>query len=385
MTVPGPAPATGVVTRVRAALAGVGGVLGILIGIYADEARAVLAWAGVHAVAPAGVALLAAGAGFGLGWWGGSRAGTGGRGAGPVVVEGSFEISADDFDVDLPADHMVFGRRLRYLERATASRDLVVLLHGLGTDASEFRPYMASARPHTVALTAFGHHPEEARDARYRPIGLATHTELVGGAIRALARRHPGKRLVLVGFSYGADTVLRLAERWAESPEQRPALAGVLLLDPNMNRSTLPVTRALAGLDLSDPAAALRGIVAGTRDLDAFGNFCDYLHRIAGKDLAQVCRYAGEVWEDTEEVGSYERFVRRCERLKSVCGGPVRIHFSTRFETHFNDLVAHARRRGVRGVFDLRRTDHFALCAEPALRAQVEALVAGSPAPAPEG
>ncbi|MFE2553305.1 alpha/beta fold hydrolase [Streptomyces sp. NPDC059355] len=368
----------------RAALAGVGGVLGILIGIYADEARAVLAWVGAHAVAPAGVALLASGVGFGLGWWGG-RAGSGGRDAGSAVVEGSFEISADDFDVDLPADHMVFGRRLRYLERATASRDLVVLLHGLGTDASEFRPYMASARPHTVALTTFGHHPEEARDARYRPIGLATHTELIAGAIRALSRRHPGKRLVLVGFSYGADTVLRLAERWAERPEQRPAFAGVLLLDPNMNRSTLPVTRALAGLDLSDPAAALRGIVAGTRDLDAFANFCDYLHRIAGKDLAQVCRYAGEVWEDAEEVGSYERFVRRCERLRSVCGGPVRIHFSTRFETHFNDLVAHARRHGVRGVFDLRRIDHFVLCAEPALRPQVEALVAGSPAPAPEG
>ncbi|MGO4457971.1 hypothetical protein AB4039_11780 [Streptomyces sp. M-16] len=187
----------------RAALAGIGGALGILIGIYADEARAVLAWVGVHAVAPAGVALLAAGAGFGLGWWGGSRAGWGGRDAGSVVVEGAFEISADDFDVDLPADHMVFGRRLRHLERATASRDLVVLLHGLGTDASEFRPYMASARPHTVALTAFGHHPEEARDARYRPIGLTTHTELIAGAIRALARRHPGKRLVLGGSRTG--------------------------------------------------------------------------------------------------------------------------------------------------------------------------------------
>ncbi|MFD9412034.1 hypothetical protein ACFWBN_34180 [Streptomyces sp. NPDC059989] len=84
-------------------------------------------------------------------------------------------------------------------------------------------------------------------------------------------------------------------------------------------------------------------------------------------------------------MGSYERFVRRCERLRAVCGGPVRIHFSTRFETHFNDLVAHARRHGVRGMFDLRRTDHFALCAEPVLRPQVEALVAGSPAPAPEG
>lgn len=127
-----------------------------------------------------------------------------------------------------------------------------------------------------------------------------------------------------------------------------------------MNRSALPVTRALAGLDLSDPAAALRGIVSGTRDLDSFANLCGYLHRIAGKDLAQVCRHAGDVWEDTEEVGAYERFVRRCERLKSVHGGPVRIHFSTRFETHFNDLVAHARRAW--GAGDVRPAADRSLC-----------------------
>lgn len=47
----------------------------------------------------------------------------------------------------------MIGRQLGYLERRTESPDLIVLLHGPGLDADDFRPSMNVARQHTGART----------------------------------------------------------------------------------------------------------------------------------------------------------------------------------------------------------------------------------------
>ncbi|MGW4690120.1 alpha/beta fold hydrolase [Streptomyces sp. NPDC004244] len=359
-------------TRWKGPLAAAGGGASLLVGIYSDEARAMLAWTWTRVAA--GGTLIAAGvaAVFCTAWWARGRVERRRETQREVTLQ-SFEIRADDFDGDLPSDQAVIGRELRYLERRTSSTHLVVLLHGLGLDAEDFRPYMNRARQHTVAITAFGHNADEARDHRYGPIGLATHADLINGAINNLCRQYPNKKLTLVGFSVGADMLFRLAALWTAYPDRKPKVAAALLLDPNINHSTMIITGSVAQMNPDDPLAELKRIANTPRSPVEFQNVCEYLHKITEKDLHQVQRYASELWTDWEPEGRYDLFFRRFDQLQAL-SGIVKVFFSTHFERHFNDVVGLARQRGVRRVFDLRRVDHFELCKETFLVREVDAL-----------
>ncbi|MBT2406560.1 MULTISPECIES: hypothetical protein [unclassified Streptomyces] len=360
------------VSRRRAVIAGAGGLGSLLIGIYSDEARDMIGWTWSHVVAGGTLVVLAAAAVFSAAWWARGRLERR-RELHREIVASSFDIHADDFDGDLPSDHAVIGRELRYIERRTSSSHLVVLLHGLGLDAGDFRSFMNVAPQHTVAITAFGHNADEARDGRYRAIGLATHTDLINGAINNLCRQYPNKKLTLVGFSVGADMLFQLAELWADHPDRKPRVSSALLLDPNINHSTMIITGSVAQLNPEEPLAELKRIVNIPQSPIEFQNICEYLHKITEKDLHLVQRYACDLWGYWEPEGQYDLFFRRFEQLQAV-SGTLRVLFSTHFERHFNEVVGLARQRGIRQVFDLRRVDHFDLCRETFLRREVDAL-----------
>ncbi|MBM9504503.1 hypothetical protein [Actinacidiphila acididurans] len=361
-------------TRYRPALAAAGGLAGLLIGVYSDQARSMIGWTGSHVLAGGTLVALAAVAVFSLAWWARGRLERS-RARGRAIVARSFDIHPDDFDDDLPSDHAVIGRELRYLERRTSSSHLVVLLHGLGLDASDFRPFMNAAPQHTVGITTFGHNTAEATDGRYRAIGLATHADLISGAINNLSRQYPHKKITLVGFSVGADMLFRLAELWTDHPDRRPPISSALLLDPNINHSTMIITGRMARLNPDEPLAELLRVAHTPSSLIEFQNICEYLHKISEKDLDQIRRYAADLWEYWEPDGRYDLFVRRLERLQSVCRGGLRVLFSTHFEHHFNDVMSLARQRGLRQVFDLRRVDHFELLRETFLTHEVDTLL----------
>ncbi|ONK13795.1 hypothetical protein [Streptomyces sp. MP131-18] len=359
-------------SRHRVLIAGAGGLAGILIGIYSDEARNVIQWTWDHMKTGGALIVLASVGAFSAAWWGRGKMERRWESERETVAR-SFDVHADDFDEGLPSDHAVIGRELRYIERRTPSSHLVVLLHGLGLDSGDFRPFMNVASQHTVGITAFGHNTDEARDSRYRAIGLATHAALINGAINKLCREYPHKKLTLVGFSVGADMLFRLAELWADHPGRKPDVSSALLLDPNINHSTMIITGSVAHLNPDEPLAELKRIAEIPRSTIEFQNVCEYLHKITGKDLRQVQRYAHDLWNYWEPAGQYDLFFQRFERLQAACG-TVQVRFSTHFEEHFNEVVALARRAGIRGVFDLRRVDHFELCRDTFLKGEVDAL-----------
>ncbi|MFF5980721.1 alpha/beta fold hydrolase [Streptomyces olindensis] len=361
------------VGRHKAAVTLTGGVLGAALGIYSDEARAVIAWTWSHVIAGGTLVTLAVAGVFSLAWW--ARGLTERRRElRREVVRQFFDIHADDFEEDLPSDNAVIGRQLWYLERTTESSDLVVLLHGLGLDADDFRPFMNVARQHTAAITLFGHNVEEARDNRYRPIGMALHADLISGAINNLQRQYPYKRLTLVGFSVGCDMLFQLAELWRDHPERQPKIRSMLLLDPNINHSTMVISGKVARLNPEQPLAELKRIAQVPEELVEFQNFCEYLHKISGKDLCQVQRYAADLWAYWEPDGQYELFFQRLERVRAI-SDTTRVFFSMHFEQRFNDVVARARQRGIRQVFDLRRVDHFEFCQDAFLKREIGALL----------
>ncbi|WP_416960754.1 alpha/beta hydrolase [Streptomyces sp. Agncl-13] len=363
------------VSRRKAAVTLVGGTLGAAIGIYSDEARSVIGWTWSHVVAGGTLVILAVAGIASLAWWARGLAERR-RELRREVVRRFFDIHADDFEEDLPSDNAVIGRQLWYLERRTESSDLIVLLHGLGLDADDFRPFMNVARQHTAAITLFGHNAEEARDARYRPIGIVAHTDLISGAINNLQRQYPYKRITLVGFSVGCDMLFRLAELWRDHPERQPKIKSVLLLDPNINHSTMVISGKVAHLNPDQPLAELKRIAQIPEELVEFQNFCEYLHKISGKDLSQVQRHAADLWDYWEPDGQYELFFQRVERIRSI-SDRTKVFFSIHFEQRFNNVVALARQRGIRQVFDLRRVDHFEFCQDTLLKREVGALIRG--------
>jgi pimeloyl-ACP methyl ester carboxylesterase len=74
----------------------------------------------------------------------------------------------------------------------------VVLLHGLGLDANDFRPYLAESVHHCVAVTMYGFNVSDREHPHYQPISLASHARLVGYGLQRLRQAHPRKRITVV-------------------------------------------------------------------------------------------------------------------------------------------------------------------------------------------
>ncbi|MEU0480046.1 alpha/beta hydrolase [Streptosporangium sp. NPDC006013] len=366
----------GVVRRYRTPAGLVAGASGVLIGIYSDDAREVigLVWGYLSEPAPL---LACAGLGISALTWKARGVIERRRESRRRIVSESMDIRTVDFDDDLPNDQAVIGRELHYLERVTESSTLVILLHGLGLDANDFRPYMNIAHEHTAAITLFGFNTREAGDGRYRPIGLTTHAELVNGAINSLQRKYPQKKLALVGFSVGADMILRLGELWQDHPARKPKVAALLLLDPNINHSSMVVSGGFAQMDPEQPLAELKRISQIPTDLIEFQNISEYLHKISKKDLAQIQKHAKDWWEYWEEPGRYDLFLQRLDRLRSLCPR-IKIFFSDHYDQYFNEIVAKARQKDMVRIFDLFREDHFELLNEKFIEKNVSALIAQS-------
>jgi len=256
--------------------------------------------------------------------------------------------------------------KLAYLERRAESPTVTVFLHGLGLDAGDYRGYLEwDTEHHQIALTLKGFDPAEPRPRR--PVTLAEHVELVSGALAEVAAENPGKRLVLAGFSLGADLVLRLAEHWAANGPVVARLEGALLLDPNVNQSTMTISRLIAAADPDDPLPALKQLVSGAQATEELAAVCAYVSKIAEKDFAQLRRLARDMLGYWRPDG-YDQFGERLAAVARVAR-TVRVVVSASYEGHVPAMREAARRHGAGGVafaalgcghFDLTREDVLA-------------------------
>jgi pimeloyl-ACP methyl ester carboxylesterase len=181
--------------------------------------------------------------------------------------------------------------RPAYLERVADSPTLTIFLHGLGLDADDYRDFLVNHNRHAIALTMLGFDPDSSHSGRLQPIEQTTHIQVIAEFIDRIAKRYPQKRLILVGFSLGADMVLQLAERWQERLEGPPNLSAALLLDPNVNRSTMTISSLFADADPKNPAPAFKQLFDLASDLEAVRIFATYISKVADKDFAQVYQH----------------------------------------------------------------------------------------------
>lgn len=229
-----------------------------------------------------------------------------------VIEPGRIAIDADT-QQRVPDADQVLGRDIRILESKHDSRDLYVLLPGLGLDAMDFEPYMREARVHCIAMTLFGFNPEECENRDYWSITHEGHLQVIAFVMRHIRKTYPKKRIVLCGFSIGADQLLLMAETCPEVFAEIKAKK-VVLLDVNINQSTMLLSRQLANIDPEAGVCQLNMITAGDYTREEFHFLSEYQSRICMKNLHHLQRLAKDITREWDFDGT-EKFVERLRRL----------------------------------------------------------------------
>ncbi|MDY7085962.1 MAG: alpha/beta fold hydrolase [Actinomycetota bacterium] len=232
---------------------------------------------------------------------------------------------------------------LTYLESVADSSGLVIYLHGMGLDADDFRALMDHDVAHGIALTLPGF--TGGHDANVKALSLSQHAEVVSRFVIAIRDEYPGKDISLVGFSLGADLILRLAEFWHEQPTTRSNVDSVLLLDPNINHSTMHLSGVLAHADERNPIPEMKRVITSVDAKDDFAHICSYIGKIASKNFLPIKQHARDFWSWWRPAGDYMLFVTRLLALCELAGN-TRVVFSSAYEAHMTTLA---------GEFDCER------------------------------
>jgi pimeloyl-ACP methyl ester carboxylesterase len=289
------------------------------------------------------------------------------------IVAAEIEIQSDVLDVLGDERDSVVGRTLHYLEAKRGSPELVIFLHGLGLDASDFWPYMADSKFHCVALTLYGFNEDEKNDDRYRPIALATHVQLLAYALRKLREKYPNQRMTLVGFSFGADIIFFLVQYCGQIARSLN-ISTALLLDPNVNITTTTISSRIARVDDNRPLTELVKILDSADDVAEFRNLCEYLYKITSKNFAQIQKHARDVvnmWQGD----TYEIFLDRMGQLARVTE-EIHVVLSFDYERHFNPIAHGAAGRGLDPTsLECSRYGHFDLIAPRVLKDRLEGVL----------
>ncbi|WP_328472970.1 alpha/beta fold hydrolase [Actinoplanes sp. NBC_00393] len=350
--------------RLPGRFAFIAGALGVLLGAAAGWLMAAPA-SGVAPVAAAAVTGLSS---LGI-YWALLR-----RKQLTGVTEGVIQLSPDTLRMLGTGEHTPGHGVLHYLEAKRESDELVVLVHGLGLDATDFRAYLAETQYNAVALTLYGFNPDDKDDEEYSPISLESHAQLFARAIRHLQAQHPGKRISLVGFSVGADIILMLS-KLAGDVLRDLQIHRVLLLDPNINRDTMVISKRIADVDVDQPLQQFKDLLTSATSIEELRYLCSYVFKAANKDMDQVRRHAQDirkVWEDQDGV---EQFVEYLTQLTKICSG-IFVLLSLGEKDLLMELRDKAFDFGLSpNNFGWSRSGHFELLDPSFLRQQIDYLL----------
>ncbi len=256
--------------------------------------------------------------------------------------------------------HEKFGQ-LTYLERVADSPTVSLFFHGLGLDATDYQEYLETHDTHGIAVSLAGYAPGNADPLPPVPVGR--HVEMVADFVEWIGHENPHKRIILIGFSLGADLVLQLAEHWTAVPGRRhPRIAGVLLLDPNVNQSTMTISRLFASADRRDPTSALKELVGLANDQAVFRSLCSYALKITSKDFGQVHQLATDMIHYWDPAG-YDQFGARVTRVAEVTD-VVKVVLSADYEEHLDGMRNAVRHHGLNLAnveLDITGLGHFDL------------------------
>lgn len=253
-------------------------------------------------------------------------------------------------------------RCISYYENFRSSSDtLVFYFHGLGLDQEDFHHILLESKHHSIAPTLYGFHPSD-----HNPISVPfeTHCYLMARFVEAMLEEFTPRRVVMVGFSTGADLLLRMPRFLALDGASIPAM---LLLDCNINQKTCFISRELRKA-LHEEVSALQlahSIGSAANSITDWLDLHRYLVRVLGKfknNLGHLARLADDVFSEQPEEGT--------EQFAALLGGLLswaqncRLLFSTGdiHESLMPALHSIARKHDAQGCINWERdASHFDL------------------------
>src|SRR5260370_14690365 len=145
-------------------------------------------------------------------------------------------------------DPRIIGDYLHYVDNQTPSDVLVFFLHGLGLDHGDFGAILERLPYRGLSPTLFGCEP--GRRTRIS-LSLADHVVILREWLRDVVERLRPSRIIMVGFSLGADMGFELLLAPADEPT--PRVDGFLSLEGNLSLDTCFVSQVLASLTPDRP------------------------------------------------------------------------------------------------------------------------------------
>jgi pimeloyl-ACP methyl ester carboxylesterase len=206
-----------------------------------------------------------------------------------------------------------------------SSETLVFYFHGLGLDQEDFYHILMETEHRGIAPTLYGFHSS---DVNPISVPFETHCYLMARFVEAILEKLTPRKIFMVGFSTGADLLLRMPRLLALDGS---SIAGLLLLDCNVNRSTCFISRELRK-GLHGEASTLqlaRSIGTAATDITDWLDLHQYLVRVLGKfknNVGQLARLADDVFLAQPEEG-IEQFSELLRGLLSW-NANSRLHFS---------------------------------------------------------
>jgi len=207
-------------------------------------------------------------------------------------------------------------RKIFFYDNLRPKNDaLVFYLHGLGLDQDDFYQVLLETKYRSIAPSLYGFHPN---DSNPLSLPLEAHRHIIARFIETKIAEIKPRKVVLVGFSTGADLLRDLG---AISIDPK-LLCGVLLLDTNINRETCFISRELRrALDEDLSAIQLaQSIGSAATDISDWLDLHRYLVKVLGKyrgNLRHLARFAASIC-DEHSSARIDQFTERYKACLSL-------------------------------------------------------------------
>jgi len=232
------------------------------------------------------------------------------------VSEGSFVLTADLVRKLETRSPKMIGAGMAYVVNNVRSDTLMIVIHGVGGEHSDFATVINKLPCTCVAFTLFGWD----WNAKYRPaLSLADHSIILREFFQFCQKEFRAKRVILMGFSSGADNILQMLL----SPEGLGLkVDGVLLIACNIDLSTCLVTAVFAQMETGNESsilATLTKLGAGITSLNDWVGVQTYLVAMIqrfGGGIEAVKRYSADI-VNPFKADNYAQFPQRYKAVKS--------------------------------------------------------------------